>query len=45
MSPTNWKRCRQCGRKQSIRHIPDLCGACSTAKRRKEHREVRKGLT
>ena len=35
MSPTSWKQCRQCFRKQSRRHIGDYCGPCESDQRRK----------
>lgn len=45
MSPTSWKQCQKCGRKQPKRYLPALCGPCDADKRRKERRAARKALT
>ena len=41
MPPSNWKKCRQCGRKQSVRHKSDYCGSCDAHRRRKARQEAR----
>ena len=42
MGQGSWKKCRQCGRKQSVRHIGILCGKCEAADRRKKKRQAKK---
>ena len=42
MASQNWKKCRKCGRKQSIRHISSFCGKCEASERKRAGRESRK---